>query len=134
MQKKYLTYIPSALAIVLIMSIIAVVLSIVNHNISPAHSIPNEQTSGDEEQNAIEDEQNDQEDVPNAPTAYHTDFPKTASESDDFLFVQSIQGYGNIELKNIHQTMDYIYAIIQTDSEFGDIQTDKDTVAVAMIS
>ena len=131
MNKKYLTYIPRILTIFLILCILAVVVSIVNNHISAVQGIPNEPTSG---QNENGGNQNQDDETPNKPEPYFTQFPKASSESQDFVFVQSLEGYGDIKIMNLCQTADFIYAVVETSSEFGDIQTDKSSVAVAMIS
>src|SRR5690554_2584602 len=107
MNKRNLTYIPRVLTILLILSILAVTLSIVYNQKPPAHSIDNDPISGDNNNDDNDDDdddenEKDQEDQTSTPEPYYTQFPKLAIESDEFLFFQSIEGYGDVKIKNIH--------------------------------
>lgn len=133
MKKSIREFVPTSIALILILSIIVVVFSIMNNNKPPANSIPVlpvEQTKQPENVIIPDDTNN------NSPIIepYHTTYPKNPLASQVFLYEQNISGYGNTEIMQIHQTTLGLYAITVTNTLFGDVAVERKSVVVSRIS
>lgn len=128
MNNKLNTYGPKILVIILIISLLVISISILSDYQEQVYSKPFEQTNTNN-QNNNEDNSSNENIVP-ALIPYYTTYPKLPKESETFLFEQEIKGYGDIIIKNIHKSNDYIYIIVETSSEFGDLSTDIKTLAL----
>lgn len=129
MNEKFYRLLPKALALTLVAAIILVALSIVNNTKIPAQS---GFTPIDPAEKNVNNNDDENEDI--IPEPYYTVFPKQAKASADFLYEQELSGYGNIVIKNLLQTTDSLYAVLECDTLFGDITTVKKAVAVAKMS
>lgn len=70
------------------------------------------------------------EDDGSTPEEYHTTYPKAALASAEYIFTQSLEGEGNITIKNVHQTPMGYYIVVESDCIFGDISSKVKSLAV----
>lgn len=130
MNEKFSQFLPKAIALILIAAIFVVALSILNNQEPPAHSgVPSNLTNNENDEN-----QNPPDPPGPQPEPYYTTYPKQAAASENFLYEQQLSGYGNIEIKNLLQTTNSLYAVLECGTLFGDITTEKKSVALAKIS
>lgn len=127
MNEKFFQFLPKALALLLVGAIITVALSILNNKDTHASGAPTEVIEKKETT-----EKTDEPVI--TPEPYYTTFPKLASASADYIYEQQLSGYGNISIKNILQTTDSLYAVLECNTLFGDITTVKNAVAIAKLS
>lgn len=130
MNKKVLEFLPRSIAFLLIVGIVVTTFSIINKMDSPVHSIPYTQVGNQ----TIPPETIEEPPAEIIVEPYYTTYPKQALASTDFIYEQNITGYGDIEIKNLHQTTTNLYSIISTDSKFGDITTLKKSIAIGKFS
>lgn len=130
MNKKIWETMPKAIAFLLIIGIILTIFSIFNNIEKPANSIPNtlvlSQTTQTPEDELVP--------IENEIIPFYTTYPKQALASNDFVYEQTLSGFGDIEIKNLHQTTTSLYAIISTNAQFGDITTTKQSIAISKVS
>ncbi len=128
MNEKFFQFLPKAVALLLVAAIIMVALSILNSDKTTALSgTPTELTE-------TNDNPDDEVKPVAPPEPYYTTFPKLAAASADFLYEQQLSGYGNIGIKNLLQTTDSLYAILECNTLFGDITTVRNAVVIAKLS
>lgn len=128
MNEKFFQFLPKAIALLLVAAIIMVALSILNSNKSPALSgTPTNLTE-------TNDNPEDEGETVVPPEPYYTVFPKLATASADYIYEQQLSGNGNIRIKNLLQTIDSLYAVLECNTLFGDITTVRNAVAIAKLS
>ncbi len=129
MKKRVWDIVPVIIAFVLLICILAVIVSIMQQQkILPASSTPVRPISNENSNSENET------DAPPTITPYYTTLPKLPDTDDFFLFSQTLEGHGDIHIKNIHNTVFGTFAIVEADTSFGDIAVENISVGIAKIS